>query len=158
MTRPRLTTRFPTSLLVVLGLVILGISVYWPAATSSALIDDEWGRVAEIAFGGPACPSYDNIFMRPLVGCYIVTLHTLFGNAFWAYHAVSLLWIVLSAVLLYFILNTIIPQHGPVSIASAALFLVYPAVFARLFFERGSYELSLLLFLAAVLCWLSWHR
>jgi hypothetical protein len=143
---------------VVAGLIVLGVLTYWQGATSPALFSDEWGRVGEIAFGRVACPTYDNLFMRPLVGCYIAALHALFGTNFAAYHAISLVWIVVSAILLYLILNRLIPHYNIVSAGAAALFLVYPSNFARLFFERGSYEISLVLFLAAILCWLEWYR
>lgn len=144
--------------LVASGLSVLGIVTYWSQATSPTLFSDEWGRVAEIAFGNLACPSYANVFMRPFVGCYVAALYVMLGDAFWAYHAVSLVWTLSSALLVYLVLDRLVPQFKPVSIGAAAFFLVYPAVFARLFFERGSYDISLILFLAAILTWLNWFR
>ena len=142
--------RFPRHYQVALALATLALLIYWKSATSPALFGDEWGRVSQIAFNNLSCP-LSGIFLRPLLGCYTLGLHLFLGNAFWAYSLVSLVWVIVSTFLLYLIVDELFPVDKALSVTTAVLFLVYPADFSKLFFERGSYEMSLLLFLLAVL-------
>lgn len=131
-----------------LGLGYLGIVVYLPGSTSSALFGDEWGRIREVVFQMIQCPSDISLLLRPLLGCYVGLLHYAIGNSWWVCHATSLVWVISNSIFLVIILDRIIPTFRSVSISSAAMFLVWPANYSRLFSSAVH---------ASCLCWHFWQ-
>jgi len=141
----------------VLALSGLGVATYGRAACLPAILGDEWCRIYAICYGIRLRHTL-NPFLRPFLTYWHTTLHSLWGLNVVGYRWTSLFLVVLAALALYLALERFLPGRRLFNLIVAALFLVYPSGYPHLFFERGTYQLGLvLMFLgyAAMGCWLT---
>ena len=141
----------------VLALLGLGVATYGRAACFPALLGDEWGRMYAICYGLRRGHTL-NPFLRPFLSYWHTVLHSLWGINIVGYRWTSLFLVILGAVAMYAALERFLPGRRPFNLIVASLFLVYPSGYPHLFFERGTYQLGLVLMLfsyAAMGYWLA---
>jgi len=142
----------------VVALVAMAFVAYWRGASVSMIFGDEWGRIGQIAFGTASCPDPVNILMRPLLGCYPMLLHSFAGLNVSVYHQVSFFLNLVEVILLYFVLCRVLPRRRLYNLIVSMLYLIYPTVFCRLFFERGTYHIANILFLGSLLVLIKFYH
>lgn len=132
-------------------LIFLVLATYWVGGTSLSIFGDEWIRVDQIIHGTAICPGSTNIFLRPLLDCYPYFLNILFGLNIQAFHFLSVVILGITALVLFRLLMFIFPAWRLFNLVATSLFMVYPASFPHTFFERGTFQLSLLFFILSLL-------
>ena len=135
------------SLIIALGILAHGIS-----GSSQSLFGDEWGSINNMKNGLLQCPKTDYVFMRPLMHCYHLILNKTLGINIAGFHAVSLMLIIVSALLLYYVLNYVFPKWYLYNLSITLLFLVYPSGYMHVDFESGYHKLALILFILGCIC------
>ncbi|MBE9573240.1 MAG: hypothetical protein IMF11_21640 [Proteobacteria bacterium] len=110
----------------ILALVALGLLVYGSSNSMlmPMLFGDAWGNLKNVIDGTFHCPQWDSL--RPLSGCWFQFMYYLFGLNVIAYHVASLVATMLTAVLLYLLLDRLLPKHRIFNLIAAMLFLTYP--------------------------------
>ncbi len=130
------------SLIIALGILAHGVSGF-----SQSLFGDEWGLINAMKNGLLQCHRTDYIFMRPLMSCYYLILYKALGINIAGFHTVSLVLIIVSALLLYYLLNYVFPKWCLYNLTITLLFLVYPTGYMHVNIESGSLKLALILFI-----------
>lgn len=141
------------SLIIALGILAHGILGF-----SQSLFGDEWGRINAMKNGLLQCPQTDYIFMRPLMDCYYLILYKTLGINIAGFHAVSLVLIIVSALLLYYLLNYVFPKWFLYNLTITLLFLVYPTGYMHVHFEFGYIKLALILFILGCLSLIKYFK
>ncbi len=144
----------------IIAIVILGLITYGKNALTLTILVDEWAIINRIVFNGIVnCPrSNANLFLRPLATCWSALLYHTFGLNVIAYHAATLILILLRAILFYLVLDRLFPKWRIFSLANALLFLVYPTGFHHLLFESGYQIVSHIFFFLTCLLLITFYR
>jgi len=141
------------SLIIALGILAHGIS-----GSSQSLFGDEWGSINNMKNGLLQCPKTDYVFMRPLMHCYHLILNKTLGINIAGFHAVSLMLIIVSALLLYYVLNYVFPKWYLYNFTITLLFLVYPTGYMHINFESGYQKLALILFILGCISLIKYYK
>lgn len=141
------------SLIIALGILAHGILGF-----SQSLFGDEWGSINAMKNGLLQCPKTDYIFMRPLMNCYHLILYKILGINIEGFHAVSLMLIIVSALLLYYLLNYVFPKWYLYNLTITLLFLVYPTGYMHVLFESGYRKLALILFILGCISLIKYYK
>lgn len=132
-----------TGLLILLGLLTYGAGIVTPS-----LFGDDWGHVIRQPIDGLLqCPNQNGFFLRPLNLCWFLGLNYLFGFNLVVYKLISFALTLLTAVLLYLLLNSLLPHWPLFNLVVAALFLVYPTNYSHLWIVKGYHKFAFILFL-----------
>lgn len=110
----------------ILALVVLGLLVYGSGNSMlmPMLFGDAWGNLKWVMNGLFQCPQWDSL--RPFSPCISMFQYHLFGLNMVAYRMALIVVTVLTSVLLYILLDRLLPKYRVFNLIVAMLFLIYP--------------------------------
>ncbi len=127
------------------ALALLSIVAYGGGLLAPALFSDDWHFfIKGAAERAELCPDWSSF--RPLNSCLLLVEHQLLGLNVTALHGASLVLNLMISMVLYFILDGLLPRWRGFSLVVSMLFLVYPSVYMKNWVIGANVQVPLLLF------------
>jgi hypothetical protein len=143
----------------IIALLVLGFLVYGRSTNmlTPMLFGDAWGFLNNATNGLLQCPRWDSL--RPFLHCNLSFQYHLFGLNMVAYRIVLIVVTVLNAVLLYILLDRLLPKYRVFNVIVAMLFLIYPTDYTSSWTIVGTnLKIRIMLFLASCLLLIHFWR
>lgn len=163
----KMTRRSPIFwFLIAIGFLILAGLLWLPFGLKTTGLMEEWMIIHDWNLGGISPVGQDvgwfittgTLTMRPLTAVSFLLAHELVPDSFIAFNLMMLVMFALKGLLLFAILNQLLPGHTLFSLSCAALFVIFPADAALFTFRAFNCHVAVNAWLLAVLLFLLNYR